>query len=69
MVPVQFLSDHLEVQYDIDIAARDDAVRLGLEFQRIESLNLSPKFIRALAEVVATTMARDKAETPREVTQ
>jgi ferrochelatase len=52
MVPVQFLSDHLEIQYDIDVAARADADRLGLELHRIESLNVSPLFIRALAEVV-----------------
>jgi ferrochelatase len=66
-VPVQFLSDHLEIQYDIDVAARADAERLGLTFQRIESLNLSPKFIRALAEVVAETMARENTKTSGEV--
>ncbi len=52
MAPVQFLSDHLEIQYDIDVAAREDAVNLGLDFHRAESLNVSPKFIRALADVV-----------------
>jgi ferrochelatase len=51
MAPVQFLADHLEILYDIDVAAREDAERLGISFHRIESLNLSPKFIRALAEV------------------
>jgi ferrochelatase len=51
MAPVQFLADHLEILYDIDVAAREDAERLGISFHRIESLNLAPKFIRALAEV------------------
>jgi ferrochelatase len=51
MAPVQFLADHLEILYDIDVAAREEAVRLGLAFHRTESLNLSPKLIRALAEV------------------
>jgi protoporphyrin/coproporphyrin ferrochelatase len=51
VAPVQFLADHLEILYDIDVAAREDAERLGIEFHRTESLNLSPKFIRALAEV------------------
>jgi ferrochelatase len=55
MAPVQFLSDHLEILYDIDVAAREDAERLGIEFHRIESLNLSPKFIQALARVVEET--------------
>lgn len=55
MAPVQFLSDHLEILYDIDVAAREEAERLGIQFRRIESLNLSPKFIQALAEVVEET--------------
>jgi ferrochelatase len=55
MAPVQFLADHLEILYDIDVAAREDAERLGLAFHRIESLNVSPKFIAALADVVDET--------------
>lgn len=57
MVPVQFLADHLEILYDIDVAARDEAESLGLAFHRIESLNLSPKFIQALASVALATLA------------
>ena len=53
MVPVQFLADHLEILYDIDVAAREDAEQLGISFHRIESLNLSPTFIGALADVAA----------------
>jgi ferrochelatase len=52
MVPVQFLADHLEIIYDIDVAAREDAESLGMGFHRIESLNLSPRFIAALTDVV-----------------
>jgi ferrochelatase len=56
MVPVQFLADHLEILYDIDVAARDEAESLGIAFHRIESLNQSPKFIQALGTVVEETM-------------
>jgi len=49
--PIQFLSDHLEVLYDIDVGAREQAVREGLAFARIESLNLHPEFVACLAEV------------------
>ena len=52
VVPVQFLADHLEILYDIDIAAREEAEEAGLRFHRIELPNTSPVFIRALAEVV-----------------
>jgi ferrochelatase len=56
IAPVQFLADHLEILYDIEIGAREQAERYGIEFARTESLNTSPLFIRALAEVVKGTM-------------
>jgi ferrochelatase len=52
VVPIQFLADHLEILYDIDVAAREEAEAAGLEFHRIELPNTAPVFIRALAEVV-----------------
>jgi ferrochelatase len=51
VVPVQFLADHLEILYDIDVAAREEAEEAGLAFHRIELMNTSPAFIRALADV------------------
>src|SRR5215218_87301 len=54
VVPVQFLADHLEILYDIDIAAREEAEEAGLAFHRIELMNTSPSFIRALADVALT---------------
>lgn len=58
LAPVQFLADHLEVLYDIDIGAREQAERSGLQFSRIQSLNASPLFIRALSSVVKEALAR-----------
>lgn len=51
VAPIQFLADHLEILYDIDIGAREQAERAGMTFARIESLNLMPLFIDALAQV------------------
>jgi protoporphyrin/coproporphyrin ferrochelatase len=51
VAPIQFLSDHLEILYDVDIGAREQAEAAGMAFARIESLNVSPTFIRALADV------------------
>jgi ferrochelatase len=53
VVPVQFLADHLEILYDIDVAARQEAEAAGIEFNRIELMNTSPGLIRALNAVVA----------------
>jgi ferrochelatase len=51
VVPVQFLADHLEILYDLDVAAREEAEEAGLAFHRIELMNTSPAFIRSLADV------------------
>ncbi len=56
IAPVQFLADHLEILYDIEIGAREQAEAHGIEFARTESLNTSPLFIKALAAVVDETM-------------
>lgn len=57
IVPVQFLTDHLEILYDIDVAAGDEARSLGITMHRIEMPNTSPAFIRALSDVVRRELA------------
>jgi ferrochelatase len=54
--PIGFVSDHLEILWDIDIEARERAARLGLELDRIHSLNDDPAFIRGLAELVSVPL-------------
>jgi len=50
--PVGFVSDHLEILWDLDVEARERAGQLGLELDRIQSLNDDPAFVDALAGVV-----------------
>jgi len=52
MVPVGFVSDHVEILYDIDIEFTQYAKSKKLKLFRTESLNLSPLFTEALASVV-----------------
>ena len=52
VVPVGFVSDHIEILYDIDIDFKGYAKNRKLELFRTESMNLSPSFIEALAAVV-----------------
>jgi ferrochelatase len=56
VAPVGFVSDHLEILWDIDVEARERAAELGLELDRIESLNDDPAFIQALASLVRNTL-------------
>ena len=53
VAPIQFLADHLEVLYDIDIGARAQADEAGMAFARIESLNVMPDFVAALCAVAS----------------
>ncbi len=59
--PVGFVSDHLEILWDLDIEARERAAELGLELDRIESLNDDPAFLRALAELVRERLSAEVA--------
>jgi ferrochelatase len=53
MVPLSFVSDHIETLYEIDIQYRNEAAALGItDFRRSESLNSSPAFIACLAALV-----------------
>ncbi|HEY6407692.1 MAG TPA: ferrochelatase, partial [Ktedonobacteraceae bacterium] len=64
IAPVQFLADHLEILYDIEIGAREQAEQHGLQFARTASLNTSPMFISALAELVKETMLGNSCAIP-----
>ena len=50
--PVGFVSDHLEIRWDIDTEAQDRARELGMRLERIEMPNADPAFVRVLAEIV-----------------
>jgi protoporphyrin/coproporphyrin ferrochelatase len=55
--PIGFVSDHLEILWDLDVEAAERAAELGLDLERVESLNDDPAFIRGLAELVRQTIS------------
>jgi len=52
VVPIGFVSDHIEILYDIDILYQKKAESLGMTLKRAQSLNTSEKFIEALAMII-----------------
>ncbi|MDO9068024.1 MAG: ferrochelatase [Deltaproteobacteria bacterium] len=57
MVPLSFVSDHIETLYEIDIQYRNEANSLGIaDFRRVESFNSFPAFISCLAELVRSSL-------------
>jgi ferrochelatase len=52
VVPVGFVSDHVEILFDVDVKARRVAEGLGIRLERPPALNDDPVFVEALAEIV-----------------
>jgi ferrochelatase len=50
--PVGFVSDHLEIRWDLDVEAQERAAELGIRLARIEMPNADPQFVRTLAAIV-----------------
>jgi len=59
IVPVSFVSDHVETLSEIDLEAREEARALGIHrLEMTEGLNDSPKFIHALAHLVLRAIGK-----------
>jgi ferrochelatase len=58
MVPVSFVSDHVETLYEIDIQYREMAEASGMVLKRTESLNVKPRFVSGLKELVVLAARR-----------
>ena len=67
IVPIGFVSDHIEILYDIDILYRDKAKLLGMQLKRTPSLSFSKRFIEALAAMVEENIKGFKDSGVREV--
>ena len=51
VVPIAFVSDHIETLFELDIEYGELAHKHGLGYKRVESLNADPMFIQALADL------------------
>ena len=59
--PIGFVSDHLEVLYDLDVEARDAAAELGLQLVRASSASTHPAFVAMIRELVEERLGRARA--------
>jgi ferrochelatase len=56
LVPISFVSDHIETLYEIDILYHDIAEQLGLILRRVDALNAHSIFIQALQDMVMSSV-------------
>ena len=64
VVPAGFVSDHIEVLYDLDTEAAGVAAKLGVPMVRARAVNDHPSFLDMLADVVRATVRRYAAGRP-----
>ncbi|MFN7936221.1 MAG: ferrochelatase [Bryobacteraceae bacterium] len=57
LVPIGFVSDHLEVLYDLDTEAKDLCNELGIEMSRAATAGTHPGFVRMIRELVEERQA------------
>ena len=62
VAPIGFITDHMEVVYDLDTEARQTAADLGLGYRRAATAGTHPAFIGALADVICERLAPEKVE-------
>jgi protoporphyrin/coproporphyrin ferrochelatase len=55
--PVGFVSDHLEIRWDLDVEAQEKAGELGMQLERVEMPNADPTFVRTLAGIVRRALS------------
>jgi ferrochelatase len=64
VVPIGFVSDHMEVIYDLDTEAAKTAEKLGLPMARAATPGTDPKFVTMLRDLVVERAAAERGEQP-----
>jgi protoporphyrin/coproporphyrin ferrochelatase len=60
VAPIGFISDHMEVLFDLDIEAKDLAIELGMTLVRVETVGTHPTFVRMIRELIEERMDSSK---------
>ncbi|MCX6395904.1 MAG: ferrochelatase [Propionibacteriales bacterium] len=63
-VPIGFVSDHMEVIYDLDTEAAATAEKLGLAFERAATAGIDPRFVAMVRDLLLERAASERGEEP-----
>jgi len=61
VAPIGFISDHMEVVYDLDMEARSRSMEVGLNMIRAATVGTHPRFVRMIRELVEERLTNDPA--------
>ena len=62
LVPIGFVSDHMEVVYDLDTEARATAEKRGLRFARAATAGIDPRFVAMVRDLLLERAAAERGE-------
>ena len=68
VAPIGFICDHMEVVYDLDTEANETAARLGIAYERADTVSTDPDFVSSLVDVLEERAAQARGERPERVT-
>lgn len=61
LLPIGFISDHMEVMFDLDVEAKDHAAELGLNLVRAATVGTAPPFIGMIRDLIVERMTENPA--------
>ena len=64
LAPIGFVSDHMEVVYDLDTEAAATAEKLGLRLVRVPTVGVDPEFVSGLVDLLLELAAEARGEDP-----
>ncbi len=64
LAPIGFVSDHMEVVYDLDTEAAETCERLGLRLVRVPTVGTDPEFVSGLVDLLLERAAEARGESP-----
>lgn len=64
-VPIGFVSDHMEVKYDLDTEARATAADLHIAYTRAATVSTSPRFVSGLVDLLQERASQARGEEPQ----
>lgn len=67
VAPIGFISDHMEVIYDLDVEARETADELGLRMERAATVGTAPEFVASLVDLLLERAASVRGDAPERV--
>jgi ferrochelatase len=68
VAPIGFISDHMEVAYDLDTEARRTAQEIGLPFVRAATVGTDSRFVAGLVDLLLERAAQARGEVPEQPT-